>query len=76
MPCAKFSTGLEKLAPTDWHGWHVFATLDQHHHDDHDQRHQEVATMRSPREEKVKFAASLWEVSVKCQIILYYHCGM
>ena len=23
----KISTGLEKLAPTGWHGWHVFATL-------------------------------------------------
>ena len=25
--CPKISTGLEKLAPTGWHGWHVFATL-------------------------------------------------
>ena len=23
----KISTGQEKLAPTGWHGWHVFATL-------------------------------------------------
>ena len=23
----KISTSLEKLAPTGWHGWHVFATL-------------------------------------------------
>ena len=27
--CPKISTGLEKLAPTGWHGWHVFATLQQ-----------------------------------------------
>ena len=27
VPCPKISTGLEKLAPTGWHGWHVFATL-------------------------------------------------
>ena len=32
----------------------------QHHHDDNDQ---EVETMRSPQEEKVKSAASSWEVS-------------
>ena len=25
--CPKISTGREKLAPVDWHGWHVFATL-------------------------------------------------
>ena len=25
--CPKNSTGLKKLAPTGWHGWHVFATL-------------------------------------------------
>ena len=23
----KISTGQEKIAPTCWHGWHVFATL-------------------------------------------------
>ena len=23
----KISTGLEKLAPAGWHGWHVFATV-------------------------------------------------
>ena len=27
MLCPKISTGLEKLALTGWHGWHVFATL-------------------------------------------------
>ena len=26
--CKKISTGREKLAPIDWHDWHVFATLD------------------------------------------------
>ena len=25
--CKKISTGQEKLAPIDWHDWHVFATL-------------------------------------------------
>ena len=25
----KFSTGQKKIAPTGWHGWHVFATLVQ-----------------------------------------------
>ena len=25
--CQKLSTDLEKLAPIDWHDWHVFATL-------------------------------------------------
>ena len=25
--CKKISTGREKLAPIDWHYWHVFATL-------------------------------------------------
>ena len=25
--CPKISTGLEKLAPTGWHGWNAFATL-------------------------------------------------
>ena len=27
VPCPKISTSLKKLAPTGWHGWHVFATL-------------------------------------------------
>ena len=27
--CKKISTGREKLAPIDWHDWHVFATLQQ-----------------------------------------------
>ena len=25
--CPKISTGWEKIAPTGWYGWHVFATL-------------------------------------------------
>ena len=27
MLCKQISTGREKLAPIDWHYWHVFATL-------------------------------------------------